>query len=489
MIIVNNMEDMSTLNETNATSTENSIEIAGNHEMAHTIDRLSLLPNELLDHIFDLAYSIDTPSTGPLSKRLLPFHITGIYRRISLTKPINIARLIEKINKSPELQGIVVSLRLVGGSRIPLADFDVVEIDRFFRRLDRLEWLDLGDDGYGLLPELIPHGSRFYLPRLRHLTSAASSHSQYPLLDFASIPNLRSLFIVNYNVDYGAHESINAGQLLCLTHLEISGIYADDLSIATFCSLCPSLAHVTLAAPTADYSPLLRQLSNSLIKLELRTLDEDGDDLCEQELSRFIALRHLVLGDGMFTSALPSHLLGLRALETLKLGQGRISTNGMQELFDQVPINHLKLDLTKGRIGYRLEVNEAGSVGGRWIPGEGRLIAGDWVIPEFDLQEAGDFTLEGAREMVRAAEELGIEVEGSIIRSIEVMDAYYLEIANIAIYRCFRDKTIEHYLEVRTHNLGDRLPSLDLDSLDPTRLKIRKIELEGEGWFALTLEN
>jgi len=61
------------------------------------IDRLSLLPNELLDHIFDLAYSIDTPSTGALWKHLLPFHITGIYRRISVTKPEKLATLVDKV--------------------------------------------------------------------------------------------------------------------------------------------------------------------------------------------------------------------------------------------------------------------------------------------------------------------------------------------------------------------------------------------------------
>jgi len=116
------------------------------------------------------------------------------------------------------------------------------------------------------------------------------------------------------------------------------------------------------------------------------------------------------------------------------------------------------------------------------------LIAGDWVIPEFDSQEDGDFTLEGAREMLREAEEMGIEVEGSIIRAIEVMDAYHLEIANIAIYRCFRDKTFNHYLDVHTQNLHARVPLLELASLDPDQLKLVKTDLPDEGWFALSLE-
>ncbi|GAA5840062.1 hypothetical protein JCM5353_008104 [Sporobolomyces roseus] len=365
---------------------------------------------------------------------------------------------------------------------------EVTEIEQFFRQLVHLEWLDLGVDRYEWLDKLsASHNSASPIP-LHHIRSAASSGSR-PLLLFTSFPTLRSLHVTTYEMKYPAFDTSSHTSLRLLTHLTISGLYAESLSIASFCTLCPTLTHLNLNCTSPNYPPLLQILPSSLVNLELDSRGTHENEFCDRELSRLTALRHLSIGHHIFSYDLPTYLHSLLALETLELGKGRISTDGMRELFDKVPINHLKLGLTVGEIGYRLEVDERGSAEGRWVPGEGRLIAGDWVAPEFDLQDAGDFTLEGAREMVRVAEESGIEVEGSIIRSIEVMDAYYLELANIAIYRCFRDKTLDHYLDVKKQNLQDRLPPVDLDSLDATRLKIRKIELEEEGWFALTLEN
>ena len=396
--------------------------------------------------------------------------------------------LIDSIKSSPNLGELVSDLILYTATGDKVPTFETVEIDQFFSRLVRLEWLDLDDDAYGFLDPLLASMSPPKLPCLRHISSPISPDFEHPLLEFTAFPTLRSLTVIDYNSGDGAYDTAGLPHLPLLTHLTVTGLYADDLSIASFCNLCPSLTHLTLECDSPSYSDLLELLPVNLSRLDLECLGLEADDLCERHLSRFTHLQHLVLDDGMFTIALPSHLLGLRALATLELGAGRISTSEMSDLFNRVPINRLKLDLTRGEMGYRLEVDGNGSAGGRWVPGEGRMIAGDWVIPEFDLQGDGDFTLEGAREMLREAEELGIEVEGSIIRAIEVMDAYYLEIANIAIYRCFRDKTFNHYLDVHTQNLANRLPPLALDSLDPSPLKIRKIQLEKEGWFALTLE-
>ena len=447
-------------------------------------------PDELLDHIFDLAYSIVTPSTGALSKHLLPFHLTGIYRRISLTKPENIARLVKQINKSPGRAAIVTMLQL-DCEADPLGVFDALEsneIQHFFLNLVRLEWLDLGKGNFERLNTIRSICRPDCPSQLRHLATGVGYGSPCPLRDFSLFPALRWLHVTTYEDDFETFDAKGLRSLTLLTRLTISGLFADSLSIASFCSLCPSLIHLTLICRSPDYSQLLSVLPSSLLRLELQCADENSDDLCEQHLSRFTHLQHLVLDDGMFTSTLPSHLLELRALAILELGAGRISTSEMSRLFNKVPINHLKLDLTRGEIGYRLEVDENGSTEGRWVPGEGRMIAGDWVIPEFDLQGDDDFTLEGACEMLREAEEMGIEVEGSIIRAIEVMDACHLEIANIAIYRCFRDRTFSHYLDVQELHLHSRLPHLDLASLDPNNLKLVKTDLPDEGWFALSLE-
>jgi len=364
---------------------------------------------------------------------------------------------------------------------------EATEIEQFFRQLVRLEWLDLGKDDCEWLDDLISTQSPTSLIPLRHITSGASNSSR-PLLLFTSFPTLRSLHVTRYDDNYETPNASAYSPLPLLTHLTISGLFADDLSIASFCRLCPSLTHLTLVCRSPEYSNLLVELPSSLLRLELQCADDAPDWSCQRHLSRYTHLRHLVLGDGMFTSNLPPYLLGLQALEILELGEGQISTDGMRELFEKIPIVSLRLNLTVSKIGYRLEVSEDGSAEGRWVPGEGRLIVGDWIRPRFDLHGEGEFTLEGTRKMIGLAQEMGREVEGSIYKAIEVMDAYYLEIANIAIYRSFREKTFDPYLQVRTHNLGDRLPPLDLDSLDPNNLKLVKTDLPDEGWFALTLE-
>ncbi|GAA5840289.1 hypothetical protein JCM5353_002813 [Sporobolomyces roseus] len=503
MTPVDEVEDTSTLDATNATSTETSIEIVDSHEMTHKIDRLSLLPNELLDHIFDLAYTLDTLSTGPLSKHLLPFHITGIYRRISLTKPINIARLIEKINKSPDVAKTVKMLRFDCQSD-PFAVFKRIAspelIEQFFRQLVHLEWLDLGEDRYGLFDKFRTIQHPVSSSPLHHITSAASSRTPQPLLDFMSFPTLRSLHVTIYDRQRQAFDVRGLPSLPLLTQLTISGRYADDPSIASFCILCPSLTHLSLYAYSAVYVNLLGALPATLSQLKLGTIDVrgsigrgSGGQHCSAQLSRFILLQSLSLDDDLFSSHLPSHLASLQHLETLKLVGDHIFNVDMVKLLSSPtrPPSLRVLDLCLDRIsiGRRLEVDELGRSIGSYEPGENDWqVARDWTWPEY--VELGK--MYGHEEMYairKVAAQSGVEIRGSLYEALEMVDVYFLELANIAIYRCFRYSTLEPYNELQDRRLDSRLPPLDLESLDPSNLDLVKTDLPDEGWFALSKRN
>ncbi|GAA5833666.1 hypothetical protein JCM5353_006604 [Sporobolomyces roseus] len=471
---------------------ENSVEGKNSDRMALQVDRLSLLPNELLDHIFDLAHSIDTPSTGPLSKHHLPFYITGIYRRISLTKPINIAKLVRKIGESPDLAKQVKTLH-VDAEEVNTGVIEAIEspkIEHFFRQLVHLEWLDLGTDHYEWLDQLISTQSPALSTPLRHINSGAPSGPQ-PLVDFTSFTTLRSLHVTTYRNNYRAFDTSAHPALPLLTHLTISGVYAESLSIASFCILCPALTHLTLNGTSPDYTSLLEILPASLVSLELRFENSHYGDAapCDQELSRFTALRHLSIGHHLFSYDLPTYLDSLIALESLELGEGHVSTDGLIGLLTKLPsLRHLKLDLFEGSIGTRLEIDATGSTEAKGLPAEGERIADDWVVPDFVRFEGDGTTLEAARKMLGEVHDAGVQVEGTILEAVNVMEAYYLELANVATYRCFRNKTFDHYLELQYEALDARLPPLDLDSLDPNNLDLVKTEVPDEGWFALSLE-
>ncbi|GAA5835747.1 hypothetical protein JCM5353_002468 [Sporobolomyces roseus] len=443
--------------------------------MAHKIDRLSLLPNELLDHIFDLAYSIDTPSTGALSKHLLPFHIIGSYRRISLTKPHNIVRLIQTVNRHPNLGRCIEELVLDCDVPLngPTSSISEVEVVHFFSHLERLNGLFIGAAS-SVAQVVLEHASTsqvWFLPALRHLQVPTTYIQDTPFVDYTSLPTLESLSIVDHDGHDGHFLVHDFPPLPDLWDLTLCGSHADDLAIVDFCSLCPALTHLTLSSYLPHYTPLLRELPTTLLWLELRL---EGDEAgaaqhCDQVLPRFQLLEHLILDDYLYSTELPTHLASLARLEYLELGYGYPSLQGIIALIDgttRLPsLQSLELHLFYTEAGTRLDVDDKGGIVGDWDLDHGLQVPQDWV-----------------------AEENGVDITGSIVESMEIVDSYFLEIANIAIYRCFRYNTLEPYSKLQDRGLGSRLPALDLESLDPNNLKLIKTELPDEGWFALTLE-
>ena len=364
------------------------------------------------------------------------------------------------------------------------------EIERFFRQLVRLEWLDLGEDSFELFDKLKSTSNLISPIPLRHLTSGASPRSEHPLVEFTSFPTLRSLHVTTYADEYNAFDTNGLSTLPLLTHLTVSGTYAESLSIASFCTLCPSLTHLTLYCTSPDYPPLLNILPTSLISLELHSRDTYDQETCRGELSRFTHLRHLSIGSFLFSYNLPRYLDTISALESLEIGEGHVSIDGLIGLLDKLPtLRHLRLDLLNGSIGSRLEVEVGtGYVEAKGIPPAEERLAVDWGIPGFMYTEEYGTTLEAAQKLLNRARDAGVRVEGSILEAVRVMNALNLEIANVAIYRCFEYRTFHHYTSLKVDNITDRLPPLDLDSLDPNNLKLVKTELPDEGWFALSLK-
>jgi len=322
---------------------------------------------------------------------------------------------------------------------------------------------------------------------------------QCPLLDFTLFPTLQSISVQSYDSHYQPRPTSQQAVLPLLTHFEISGLYGDSLTIASFCSHCPSLTHLSLRAHQPNYSALLPLLPSTLTFLNLaiaplEDLEEEDafPDYCDQELPRFNSLRFLGLDDNLFSLELPSYLASLVHLVHLELGNGQIAANDFAKLLsdpNSLPaLTTLGLDLVGGWIGNRLHFKENGEPVPESVPDNGYSIALDWGLPDFDESGQGGFTLEHVRTMLYEAEQARVQIVGNIKEAVRVSEAYYLEVANVAIYRSYRDKSFDAYREAQQHGLAARLPPLDLDSLDPNNLKLVKIDLPEEGWFSLTLE-
>ena len=158
-----------------------------------------------------------------------------------------------------------------------------------------------------------PTSKPLSFPCLRHLYFDMS-YEDIPLFDFASFPILQDLRIASWYIDDGTLPTSSLTRLLHLSALTINGTNADDLSIASFCSLCPILTHLTLECYLANYGDLLTQLPPTLTHLKLhKEPDAPGPGQhCDHELARFNLVEELSLDDGLYSPSLPSYLVGFK---------------------------------------------------------------------------------------------------------------------------------------------------------------------------------
>jgi radical SAM superfamily enzyme YgiQ (UPF0313 family) len=107
-----------------------------------------------------------------------------------------------------------------------------------------------------------------------------------------------------------------------------------------------------------------------------------------------------------------------------------------------------------------------------------------WIRPHFE-----DWSQEEIKELAAAGRAHGVDVRGSTYDAEQIEQSWYLETANRLILRAHKEKSLAEYVQEKEFEYHRRLPDLDVDNLDPKRLKVVKIDLPEEDWFQLTLEN
>ncbi|GAA5987044.1 hypothetical protein JCM5350_002829 [Sporobolomyces pararoseus] len=465
------------------------------------VDRISSLAPELLDYIFDLAYPLESPSTGPLSKHLLPFHIRGIYRRIDLERAPRIEKLIKKVETDPHLGALVQSIHFEHHDE----DRTILKrdrIQRFFNNLPNLFEMDFGRDFSHLFQNVLVSDRFVHSESLRHLTLTGDLYLE-PLI--RNLPNLESLdYSYNSDEPYDILFVCCYNQRSCdcldkaplhsrLETLTIKGIpeKGSARKFATFFSLYPNLTLLSISLVNLEEgdfawsSELVPFLSPKLVELVIS--DDGSAELIEHLLPRFTQLEVLVLDhEGFFSPDLPTHLFQLRSLNLIQLGVGTVALDQFIPLItgpnrlEQLAV----LELDSVRSGYQRDtVIEEDDVGKGFredlIPPGDEPAGQGWSLPRFD-EEGGLMTIEGTRRLLHTAKGAGIECGGQLFDSLHRMDCFALEAVNVALYRSYRDKDLKYIYKLQEDHpeFAEQLPSMDFDSLDPSKLELEMYERE-----------
>ncbi|GAA5989027.1 hypothetical protein JCM5350_003631 [Sporobolomyces pararoseus] len=368
--------------------------------------------------------------------------------------------------------------------------------------LKRYPWTDRPDDEFfafysnlvnvreihatGFFSRVHQPGPRLYtrvfpkLPRLVTLNTVFPFLSEHPLRFFASFAHLKSLTVT------GGHTSLFPVpvedyppiEMPFLTELSVSGGGAAHLSVAEFCQLCPKLTSLTLSSERPDYSDILLELPARLTSLSLINSDPDPEQShnnCDHLISRFTELRHLSLGDCLFSMELPLHLSKhFDKLERLELGLGMVKAKEMCDYIEEaeLTLRHLRLDNSRDKAGTRLNVGSGSVIEVQDLPSDDEWFWDDWEMSTIFLLPHPEFTWEKAQEIVALVESQGKVEDGGLYESIATFFYYVWEVNNLAVLRSYRDKDLKHCLE--THQTADGLwlRRMDFTTLDPNNLQL-----------------
>ncbi|GAA5853643.1 hypothetical protein JCM5353_004831 [Sporobolomyces roseus] len=419
------------------------------------MDRLSLLPNELLDDIFDLSHTLEHPLTRPLSKRLLPFFHRSFYRDIRLTTYEQLDRLCQTIYARSGLNSLVLNLRfeLPDGEkaedairRSEIEDPQIPTCEAILDLLCQLENLQkLRLQGSSRIARLFldpPKERSFpFYNSLYVLQLAASFTSHGDPFDFllsSSLSHFRALKTLTLDVSRPASTiasgaaAANAVQKVSnlsttLLGLSLQGPLLASQQVARIVESAPALAELALLLDVAYSFTGMRQLLEHVQqpqRLRLLTLtgpsvDEvPADDL--QPLQLFTKLRSITLD---ISVSLEDVVAALSKAPLHRITLGCFVDVKVDTLVKMVS------GITMIRTLFELELNvitdaARGSPVSRVLAKEEmeklNLEDLDWELPEW----TDDFSRDGFKEFLALAKKEEIQVTGDTVEALKIEDEW-----------------------------------------------------------------
>ncbi|BGP15547.1 hypothetical protein JCM10213_001362 [Rhodosporidiobolus nylandii] len=465
-------------------------------------DYLSSLPVEILSEIFKLAYTPEHPSAGPLSRALLPFDRSSRFRRLEVKSAQQLRGLMQVAESNEGLFRLVKGLEISGvdgasgqPSARPITDR---QLKAFFATLTSLKYLSLLE-GTATLAHLVLTSpfARSYLPSLVHLAVFTPLESKNPfnpspfryLSLFPSLTSLQVTTLMEERALRALRTSKKASPPLpSLQELTVISAGSDLPLVLPLLDACPALRRLTLHTQTAypNYPSLLAPFKHkaNIESLTLRTSPfYDGfSNSCDALLPSFPNLKHLYLGEGTFSTSVFAAIRTLPRLTSLGFGRGALpSVKELSALTDGDTRFHqlktLTLDCVAGKIGWRTAKDGHGQLhpeaDENWHTGPG------WDIPQFSPPN-GSFHDRDVEKLLEKAKENGVEVKGSAVEAVEVMNSWYQELGDAAVAYAFDTGDFEELREMYGDEMVDEM-LFDMD--EPRRGRLYEEYDYAEGGY------
>ncbi|GAA5982555.1 hypothetical protein JCM5350_006115 [Sporobolomyces pararoseus] len=470
------------------------------HDRSTRIDYLSRLPNELLEDIFNHAYSGSPPPLMPISKRLLPFHQQHLYRQVSLSSPSSVACFASSISSDEGKGKMVKAAKFDRTKQAVIESIEVLE--KLFPLLPNVQHLDLQS-------HVFPADNRSteifkVLPSVKSVSIKAVRNSDR-LVDpdyfsfLSALPSLDSLKVLNWPILDGEYDVEGNRKLAGVKTLAVEGQGAEDESVVGLVKMCPALLHLELVTTyddQVDFSCCLPDFSPTLESLTLAANHPSSYGVPYDHLFlRFTHLRSLSLGDGLYSSTIHETLQQLPLLEKIRLEGGSISPAGFLTLVTgPTRLLHLEtivLNFYVGERGVHVDIESE-------IP-QGPNME-DWKKPrasakgpEEDVRSEASLQVDQLRQLIKVAGEEGIKIRGTVHEALRNLEDYWMEQNNRAILTIHyerHDGVRWHMIvELFAESAGVNLPARDAIPWWRERLELVKIDQPERDWFILTLKN
>ncbi|GAA5834211.1 hypothetical protein JCM5353_006951 [Sporobolomyces roseus] len=344
-------------------------------------------------------------------------------------------------------------------------------------------------------------------PSLQSLTTSLLSND-YPDLDsfsvdfdslakLADLPNLTKLTLKEWQPIRHLSDLLPTWSTSVET-LRIEGDGVDEGSDTEFIAVvCPALKHLELKSTLKPMEPSSFDLEcypSSLESISLTVDDRVSYDGCSQ-IQRFTHLRSLTLGDGCYSSLLPSTLQFLPLLVDITLGRGEMHPIRWQPLVSGPNrLRHLKslrLDVAACRRGRTIRKPSTAGFSAQVELDRHPVDMIDWELPnEIEHNDNLDeFDARETRKLVKLAQENGIQVKGTILEVLRDITDYWIEKYNRAVVRLHLapgDTDLVSIQESAWDEGGIVLPAC---IFRPRDRNVVEIDLPKRNWFVLCIRD
>lgn len=427
-------------------------------------DRLSTLPAELLEWIFELAHAeADIPSKVPKgapSRALLPHDRNGRFRRIEFFSMKSFRRFFKLVKRRRHVGAAVRELLF-------FLDFPTlvgirVELKEFFSLFPRLARVDAGPQCDAISDLLLSNEGAPFPFTLTSILLTLDCEKEHPcdplhLLSLNHRPSISSLIVdLNDLAGFGLGEvkvapNPSTSPLQHVTTLQLQGSWCGVPGLDALVNVCTSVRYLTIACEVnePDFYRLLPHINLPLTSLSLvsssmftffsEPVSDSDFAFCDSSLPRFAStLTHLHLEQRAFDpSTLTSHLLQLPHLTSLTFGRGALpSISSLLSLVSgstkHPTLRRLILNnLSVGRTGWRLADDGRGKLH-YWHCSSKQHVGPGWVVPEYTDPEE-HFSSAGVEELARVGRENDVEIGGTAIDGVDVYRAWRVEAVDCCV--------------------------------------------------------